>query len=636
VGAPYPSIETLELFPPGFKFLHAQNLVEDGVPFPERSDGMVICGGPVGSPFYVDAFVRWKTNAAIRKLTAISALGVCDTIPTPKHSAYKLLVTSGTQLLSYVASVVPPQFTEKYFRKFDKAVKAVFFKLIYPGVTPMTDRHERAFHRATLPVGKGGLGLLRTSLSAASVWWSMTRHLLVDVTLEPFLAGLSGYVPNAAVSISDSVGGQDSKAWKDLAPLLLIERVGGVAVPPVNGMLRNFLLAIRDFQVLRVNESFSPVRVEDSSSLTKSDVISFNERSDLNLVFNSRRVKNLSNDHFVKMTTVFLGLPPSQNRANAQSVPGFDYDVETCLSGHGINSSPFLDANADHHSGACPSAALAVNIRHGNLTAAIGRFAQEAGAVIAREPQPYNLCQGLLSYEQCKRIFPKRVTPEYKKVSVEIMGLLTQPSVDQKKLDDLCATLPVLDPFDSKSLRVDLSIRNPETGKVILVDGAFIHTSCAAYREAEFKSVKTRVLSTDQAIVRYSTDPLYWVQSPAITAKAKSKDDKYTPLVQILQHFERQSAFDTALSHSFVPFIVSSRGELSRNAFCLVEEIVAMYKYKVTKCAALAFPLPINRAVSDFRSRFKLALMHVAAAGMANIACSAGKYFGNRAIRAVF
>jgi hypothetical protein len=42
-----------------------------------------------------------------------------------------------------------------------------------------------------------------------------------------------------------------------------------------------------------------------------------------------------------------------------------------------------------------------------------------------------------------------------------------------------------------------------------------------------------------------------------------------------------------------------------------------------------------NQAIVDFRNRFKLALMRVAAVGLANIACSAGKPFGNRAIYAV-
>ena len=105
------------------------------------------------------------------------------------------------------------------------------------------------------------------------------------------------------------------------------------------------------------------------------------------------------------------------------------------------------------------------------------------------------------------------------------------------------------------------------------------------------------------------------------------------PLLQILQHFQRQGRIEG--SHLFVPFVISSLGELSREATCFVEEIVSMYKLKISNCLQMAYPLPPNQAVADFRKRFKLALMHVAGVGLANIACSAGKPFGNRSIYAV-
>ena len=64
------------------------------------------------------------------------------------------------------------------------------------------------------------------------------------------------------------------------------------------------------------------------------------------------------------------------------------------------------------------------------------------------------------------------------------------------------------------------------------------------------------------------------------------------------------------------------------------EELVAMYRLKVSNCEAVAFPLSPNQAVADFRKRLMLALMRVTAIGLANIACSAGKPFGNCAIYA--
>jgi hypothetical protein len=297
---------------------------------------------------------------------------------------------------------------------------------------------------------------------------------------------------------------------------------------------------------------------------------------------------------------------------------------------HGKNSTPHLDANADHQS---PSAALNVCRRHTNLTTVLTKFALEAGADPKREPSSYHLCQGALSSGQCSKIFPKTVPAEYKKKAREIVDLLAQCPVDKVKVAALYESLPVVDPLHSGALRVDIAIRNPTNDKVYLIDGTFIHTSCAGYRDAEFKAVSARVESDDAVVKKNAINPVLWEPSVALAAKAKSKSDKYAPLMQILQHFQREGRLGGV--HSFVPFVVSSLGELSREALRFVEDLVAMYKFRVSSCEQLAFPLPPNQAVADFRNRFKLELMRVAGVGLANIACSAGKPFGNRSIYAV-
>ena len=394
VNAPYPSVEVLQLFPPEFKFHHVMNTVEKGVRFPLRTDGMVICGAPVGSDFYIDAFVRWKTSAAISKLHAISLLSISDFIPTPKHVAFKLLVSSGIKLLSYVATVVAPQFTMPHFKKFDNDVKSVFFKLLYPERVVITERYERSYQRATLSVGKGGLGLLKTSVSAAALWWSNLRSLQADATIFPFLVGLNTFVPEAIICVSENVGGMESQAWSDLAPSFVVEVYDNAPEPPPKSLLRDLLIALGNFQLLSVKDKFSPDKVVLGGSLTKSDVISFNSRSNLSIVFNTKRLKNLSNDQFVKLTSIFLGLPPTLERGTAELVTGFDYPVESCMTVHGKKISAHLDANADHHSGSCPSAALSVCRRHTNLTSVIICFALEAGAIISENPPPTTYVKG--------------------------------------------------------------------------------------------------------------------------------------------------------------------------------------------------------------------------------------------------
>ena len=160
-----------------------------------------------------------------------------------------------------------------------------------------------------------------------------------------------------------------------------------------------------------VKQKFDPELVSTNGSLTKSDVIAFNSRSSINLVFTSKNLKNMSDEHFVKLTCVYLGLPLTLDRGNSQRVEGFDYPVESCLTLHGNSAANFLDANVDHHSGSCPSTGLAVSRRHSNLTSTLAKFATEAGAIVTREHSSYNLLNGLLSKAQCAKLFPKPFQP---------------------------------------------------------------------------------------------------------------------------------------------------------------------------------------------------------------------------------
>jgi hypothetical protein len=262
------------------------------------------------------------------------------------------------------------------------------------------------------------------------------------------------------------------------------------------------------------------------------------------------------------------------------------------------------------------------------------KFGLEAGAIAKREPSPYNLFQGLLPARQCASLFPKSTSAEYKTKAKVIVDLLSQATVDKAKIADLTSKLPPLDPANSGSLRVDLALINPSNQKAYLIDNTFIHTSCSGYRDGEFKDVTKRLESAAQSAKKKSTEPRRWDPSLTIASKATLKDNKYAPVMQILKFFERSGRIPE--THSFVPFVVSSLGELSKEAFCLVEEIVAMYRHKVSLCQEAAFPLLPNQAVADFRFRFKLAIMRVAAVGLANIACTAGLPFGNRPLYAVY
>ena len=139
-----------------------------------------------------------------------------------------------------------------------------------------------------------------------------------------------------------------------------------------------------------------------------------------------------------------------------------------------------------------------------------------------------------------------------------------------------------------------------------------------------------RIQSAKAAEDQKASNPLLWEPSKSIESKVKSKNDKYAPLMQIISKFQRDNMLDG--QHSFVPFVLSSLGEFSREAFCFKEELVSMYKFKISNSMASTLPFTPAQAVADFRARLNTELMRVAALGLARIVSTAGKPFGNRSM----
>ena len=69
---------------------------------------------------------------------------------------------------------------------------------------------------------------------------------------------------------------------------------------------------------------------------------------------------------------------------------------------------------------------------------------------------------------------------------------------------------------------------NPETEEDDWIDATRIHTMCASYAKAEFKSVALRLATAFFATIAETVDPLLWTRSPALHARAQKKIVKYS------------------------------------------------------------------------------------------------------------
>ena len=181
----------------------------------------------------------------------------------------------------------------------------------------------------------------------------------------------------------------------------------------------------------------------------------------------------------------------------------------------------------------------------------------------------------------------------------------------------------MLDVKNSGALRVDASVLNPLTEEDDWIDATRIHTTCASYIKAEFKAVAHRLATASFATTAQTVDPLIWSSSPALLARADRKISKYSKLMMLAERMADDHRL--ASKPKFVPFVVSSLGELSRESYKYREKLVSQYRKRVVLNPTLVFPKTPSAAVANFRSRFTQGLMRALADGLALVMITAGR-----------
>lgn len=213
---------------------------------------------------------------------------------------------------------------------------------------------------------------------------------------------------------------------------------------------------------------------------------------------------------------------------NAAPHPKYDYPIQTCLSNHDLHTPPFLDANGAHAGSHCRSTYQASHRKHNNIVKALAKAAREAGLEVRCEPDTYTLLLGDFTKAECRRIFPKEASQAYKLKFAELLATIEQVEADhtmpvevkQKLLREKINQLPVL-ASDPAGLRVDLSIEDPLTGEMKLIDVTVAHTTAASYLQKELAAVKQRKTSTTFATNLKLPDALVNEPSPTLATKEK-------------------------------------------------------------------------------------------------------------------
>jgi hypothetical protein len=574
-GAPLPSAEMRSLFPVGFDF---------------QVDGFRIAGSPVGTTAFMDTFVEMKLAEAVGKLQAIKSLGSKNA-----RATHRLLVTAGHKYLSFLASTVPPTVMLPVLQRFDKHVDAVFFATLAPGgFTCSAERVERARLRASLPVPHG-CGLFRAADQGKVAYLSSVAACLSDPLLFELRHSLRRFVEPALSQLVAAVGGEGSKYWTLISQVLpstvssFLD--GSIFSPATDFKVKIGKVALKLLSRISTDRFLSLTKIDKiSDNLSKADVLRANSHTQAGRIFATPLCFDVpfvfTNEQYLAWCLSFLGLPPASTIGNHVEQKGFDYPVQKCLAVHRCKSQ-FLDADGCHASAHCPAARNGLMKKHNFVNRVLARAGKEAGLTVRVEPDTHGLLLGEFSKSDCKRVFPKHVSANYRDKFDEVIAatkLVASPTCElsdeakrelvRSKVD----ALPAVKRDDVTGLRVDISLENEVTGETVWGDVTAVHTGAESYQDKEIKSLCARQISSHVSDTILVPDPFKLDPSPLLVERTAAKISKYSRLVLV----GKKQAVEKKRKQAprFMAIAVSDYGELAPMAVDLMEWLVQQFRLK--------------------------------------------------------
>ena len=350
----------------------------------------------------------------------------------------------------------------------------------------------------------------------------------------------------------------------------------------------------------------------------------------------SPKVRMPSED-FISYLRYFLNLSPLPNGSEARVSASFDYMVETCPSNHlGAAANPFLDAAGSHAFSGCTSACSMRNKMHDSLVDTLSVFSARAGQNCKKEPDTFGLLLEKYPPAQVRKLFPKKLSKSREfaeKWDVMLRALDAQNSAKDPAASSLAAAalreaidnLPALDVSDAdrKGLRIDLHTVDPITLIEKHLDIVTVAPQCRSYLAEEIKVANHRLSDISQVLACSASVPDLKAgkSSPALQTVKDRKLAKYLFLNQMIQE---QVADRQRGKSMFVPFAVTTLGELSVDAEVFMDYIVQCFRQKVRREGPRLDGLSVSHLTHMFAFEFRSAVQATIARGAGKMMAFAG------------
>ena len=273
---------------------------------------------------------------------------------------------------------------------------------------------------------------------------------------------------------------------------------------------------------------------------------------------------------------------------------------------------------------------------HDDLVDTLSAFSARAGLTCKKEPDTFGLLLEMYPPAQVRKLFPKRLSKSREFAekwdtmlrALDAQNLANDPAASalataalQKAIDDL-PSLDVSD-ADRKGLRIDLHTVDPVTLIEKHLDIVTVAPQCRSYLAEEIKVADQRLSDTLQVLACSASVPDLKAgkPSPALQTVKYRKLTKYTLLNQMIQ---KQVADRQRGKSSFVPFAVTTLGELSADAEVFMDYIVQCFRLKCRREGPRLDGLSVSHLTHTFAFEFRSAVQATIARGAGKIMAFAG------------
>ena len=611
--------------------------------------GVLIAGRPVGSPEFLACGLNKILDKATSRIQDVLTLA-----PKEPLLAAKVLAVCANKMLDYHAGIIPLADFDPVIEAFDSAIIKAEFQILTPpnqATYPCSDgRRRRAETLMSLPQRSGGIGLVplaakapaallrsiiavaderalhdRSALAAPAeaAYHRVCQLLKIDAVspehpLAPFLPPDPRFLTSGTFAASFSSTHTNCKVQKVISAQVMHQARLDLRASVSGPSLPDDVTTSDAAHILAVTTRCTTTRLLSGSSW--------------------RKLPSLLPGQFIAWQRFHLNLPQIPVWGDHAQHPG-GYACDICRGKHRPeahdNQDPthlLLDATGDHCC-SCPTSFGARYGNHNSLARTLRFAARQAGASATTEPPTASLLGFTYSADQCAVLFPRKVNDITKASSKAIENLLNLlPSIDELGLRNLVTNeldrLTRSAPSDGKGLRVDLRLfdDNPGASSELWLDCACIHGTTKLERAGLLASLRTEQAADPPAppppTARSHTTPTALAPTPPVTSAAKTKIDRYAPLLQRgLQLF---ALHKLPRLPQFIPCIATHAGELGAGLLSVVEWLCKCYRKNSAPAYSNMMGVSHSVATACFRSRTLDAIAVSMASGWASQLLSVG------------